>query len=166
VIRPAPGNQPIPAGVDAGRPAAPTALILSRQNIPVTTDGSAVQTGAGVVVNPAAKPQVVLIGTGSEVAVCVEAAQRLTDRGIAVRVVSMPSWDRFAQQPTDFRHDILPPGVPTLSLEAAVTFGWERWADDSIGIDRFGASAPGPLVLDKLGINVDHVVERAEALIH
>lgn len=165
VVRPADGNETIQAWVDAVETDGPTALILSRQNIPVTTDGSAVYTGAGVIVDPATAPDVVLVGTGSEVAVSVEAAQRLTDSGIATRVVSMPSWDRFAAQPSEFRHDVLPPGVPTLSVEAATTFGWERWADDSIGIDRFGASAPGALVLDKLGINVDHVVERARALI-
>ncbi len=165
VVRPADGNETIQAWVDAVETDGPTALILSRQNIPVTTDGQAVYTGGGVVVDPADPPQVVLIGTGSEVAVCVEAAERLAADDIAARVVSLPSWDRFAEQPLEFRHDVLPPGIPTLSVEAAVTFGWERWADDSIGIDRFGASAPGALVLDKLGINVDHVVERARALI-
>jgi transketolase len=165
VVRPADGNETIQAWVDAVETDGPTALILSRQNIPITTDGSAVYTGAGVIVDSTEPPDVVLIGTGSEVAVCVEAAERLTGAGVATRVVSMPSWDRFAEQPDDFRHDVLPPGVPTLSVEAATTFGWERWAGDSIGIDRFGASAPGALVLDKLGINADHVVERAQALI-
>jgi transketolase len=77
----------------------------------------------------------------------------------------MPSWDRFAEQDADVRDAVLPPGVPVLSVEAAATLGWERWADDVIGIDRFGASAPGALVLDKLGINADHVVERATALL-
>jgi transketolase len=76
----------------------------------------------------------------------------------------MPSWDRFESQERSYRDEVLPPGVPVLSVEAGSTFGWSRWADDSIGIDRFGASAPGNLVLDKLGINVDHVVERATAL--
>jgi transketolase len=79
-------------------------------------------------------------------------------------VVSIPSWDRFLAQPDAFRHDVLPAGVPVLSVEAATTFGWARFADDSIGIDRFGASAPGSVVLDQLGINVDHVVARATAL--
>jgi transketolase len=85
--------------------------------------------------------------------------------GRSVRVVSLPSWDRFAAQDESYRDAILPAGVPTLSVEAATTFGWQRWSDDSIGIDRFGASAPGELVLDKLGVNVDHVVERANALL-
>jgi len=165
VVRPADGNETMRAWVDAVEHDGPTALILSRQNIPVTTDGSAVSTGAGVVVDSAVTPAITLIGTGSEVALCVDAAERLTDSGVATRVVSMPSWDRFAEQPIQFRHEVLPPGVPTLSVEAATTFGWARWADDAIGIDRFGASAPGALVLEKLGISVDHVVERAMALI-
>ena len=79
-------------------------------------------------------------------------------------MVSLPSWDRLAAQDKAFRTTLFPVGVPVLSVEAATTFGWERFADDSIGIDRFGASAPGDVVLDRLGINVDHVVERAKAL--
>jgi transketolase len=77
----------------------------------------------------------------------------------------MPSWDRFAEQDAAFRASILPADVPTLSVEAATTFGWERYADESIGIDRFGASAPGGLALRNLGIDVDHVVARADALL-
>ena len=77
----------------------------------------------------------------------------------------MPSWDRFESMDHEFRSSVLPPGVPVLSVEAGSTFGWARWADDSIGIDRFGASAPGSVVLDKLGISVDHVVQRACALV-
>ena len=83
----------------------------------------------------------------------------LNARGVAARSVSLPSWDRFAEQGQPFRDEILPPGVPVVSVEAGTTFGWERYADVAIGIDRFGASAPGELVLDKLGINVEHVVQ-------
>ncbi len=165
VVRPADGNETVHAWLDAVTSRQATALILSRQGIPVTTDGSAVQRGAGVVRQADGKPQIVLVATGSEVAVCVDAAGVLADRGIAARVVSMPSWDRFEAQTPSYRAEVLPPGVPVLSVEAATTFGWARWADDSIGVDRFGASAPGALVLDKLGVNVDHVVERATALV-
>jgi transketolase len=77
----------------------------------------------------------------------------------------MPSWDRFDEQSDDFKSDIFPEGVPVLSVEAGVTFGWAKYANASIGIDRFGASAPGGLVLDKLGINVDNVVAHATALV-
>ena len=165
VIRPADGNETIHAWADAVRHDGPTVLVLSRQEIEVTTDGSAVERGAGIVRDSDGDPAVVLVGTGSEVAVCVEAAAKLFDAGIAARVVSMPSWDRFEEQGADYRAEILPDGVPVLSVEAGVTFGWAAYADDSIGIDRFGASAPGELVLEKLGIDADHVVERATALV-
>jgi transketolase len=107
----------------------------------------------------------VLIGTGSEVSVCVEAASALKDAGIAARVVSMPSWDLFAAQTQDYRDSVLPPAVPRLSVEAGATLGWERYAHASVGIDRFGASAPGAVALDKLGINATHVVAQARALL-
>ena len=165
VLRPADGNETIQAWADMVRHDGPSALVLSRQNIRVVTDGSAVGRGAGIVTDSDGQPDVVLVGTGSEVEVCVDAADRLRELGRNVRVVSLPSWDRFAEQDDSYRESIMPPGVPRLSVEAATTFGWERYADDSIGIDRFGASAPGELVLDKLGINVDHVVERANALL-
>jgi len=135
----------------------------SRQNLTVVTDGSAVATGAGIV-RDSATPQVVLLATGSEVSLCVEAFDALATAGVSARVVSMPSWDRFEAQSAEYRDSVLPKGVPVLSVEAGVTFGWARWADDSVGIDRFGASAPGALVLDKLGINVANVVARATAL--
>ena len=164
VIRPADANETSEAWRIAVEHDGPTALIMSRQAITVTTDGSAVEPGAAVVVD-VRKPQLVLIGTGSEVAVCVEAAAALTDAGIATRVVSMPSWDRFSAQPAAYRRKVLPPAVPTLSVEAGVTLGWERWAGASVGINRFGASAPGNVALDKLGINVANVVKQAKALL-
>ena len=117
-----------------------------------------------LVVRDAADPQVVLLATGSEVSLCVEAAAELAAAGIATRVVSIPSWDRFEAQSAAYRDDVLPTGVPVLSVEAGVTFGWAKYADDSIGIDRFGASAPGGVVLEKFGINVSNVVARATAL--
>ena len=165
VIRPADGNETIQAWADIVRHDGPSALILSRQNIRVVTDGSAIARGAGIVTDSDGPPELVLVGTGSEVEVCVDAAERLREQRRNVRVVSLPSWDRFAEQDGTFQDSILPAGVPTLSVEAATTFGWERYSDDSIGIDRFGASAPGELVLDELGINVDHIVERATALL-
>ncbi len=165
VVRPADGNETIQAWADIVRHDGPSALILSRQDIPVRTDGSAVTLGAGVVQDSDGIARVVLLATGSEVAVCIDAANRLAANGIAARVVSMPSWDRFSEQSADIRRRVLPDGVPVLSVEAGVTFGWSAWADDSIGIDRFGASAPGGLVMDKLGINVDHVVARATSLV-
>jgi len=163
VIRPADANETIQAWADAVLHDGPTVIVLSRQNITVTTDGEAVCTGAAVVY-PADTPQVVLAATGSEVALCTQAAEQLAATGIAAQVVSMPSWDRFDEQSDDFKAGVFPTGVPVLSVEAGVTFGWAKYADASIGIDRFGASAPGGLVLDKLGINVDNVVAQATTL--
>jgi transketolase len=164
LIRPADANETAEAWRIAMETDGPTALVLTRQSVPVVTDGTAVEVGAAVV-HDVDQPRIVLIGTGSEVALCLDAAKVLEDSGVAARVVSMPSWDRFAAQPEEYRRDVLPPGVPRLSVEAATTFGWSRWADDSVGIDRFGASAPGEVVLEKLRINVDNVVAHATALL-
>ncbi len=164
VIRPADANETVAAWKAAVAHDGPTALVLSRQGIPVCTDGSAVARGAGIVHDSPGAPQVVIVATGSEVAVAIDAARQLGDDGIATRVVSLPSWDRLAREDRSYRDELFPTGVPVLSVEAGTTFGWERFADDSIGIDRFGASAPGDVVLDRLGINVDHVVRRARAL--
>jgi transketolase len=163
VIRPADANETVAAWRAAVEHDGPTALVLTRQNVTVCTDGSAVDVGAAVVVDTES-PQVVLLGTGSEVSLCVEAAAKLAESGVRARVVSMPSWDRFLGQPAPYRADVLPSGVPVLSVEAGVTFGWAQFADDSIGIDRFGASAPGNVVMEQLGINVANVVARAAAL--
>ncbi|MDZ7731703.1 MAG: hypothetical protein U5R31_00045 [Acidimicrobiia bacterium] len=77
----------------------------------------------------------------------------------------MPCWDLFDEQGDEYRDEVLAPGVPRLAVEAGTTFGWERYADDAVGIDRFGASAPGDVALTRLGINVDHVVDRARNLL-
>lgn len=164
VIRPADANETSQAWKAAVEHDGPTALVLSRQAIPVCTDGSAVDKGAGTILS-VPTPQIIIVATGSEVALCVEAAKTLSDNGVDANVVSMPSWDRFEAQTEEFRSTIFPKGVPVLSVEAAVTFGWAKYADDSIGIDRFGASAPGALVLDKLGINAAHIISRATALV-
>jgi transketolase len=99
------------------------------------------------------------------VSLCVEARALLAGSGVSVRVVSMPSWDLFAAQPDDVRNAVLPPDVPTLAVEAAASFGWDRYADDVVGIDRFGASAPGEKVLAELGFTPEHVADRARALL-
>jgi transketolase len=165
VIRPADANETAAAWRAAVDHGGPTVLVLTRQGVPVCTDGSAVERGAGIVRDTDGEPALVIVATGSEVAVAVDAAEQLAADGTAVRVVSLPSWDRFAEQDAEYRESVLPPGVPVLSVEAGTTFGWERYADDSIGIDRFGVSAPGDEVLRRLGINVEHVVERARALV-
>ncbi len=163
VIRPADANETVAAWRAAVAHNGPTALVLSRQNLTVCTDGSAVERGAAVV-RDAAGAKVVLLATGSEVSLCVDAAEQLVAAGVPARVVSLPSWDRFAAQSADYRASVLPAGVPVLSVEAGVTYGWAAYADDSIGIDRFGASAPGNVVMEQLGISVANVVAQATAL--
>ncbi len=149
----------------------PTALILTRQKVPVLENTGeraerGVARGAYVLVDEQpGDPDIVLIGTGSEVQLCVGAHQELSARGVSVRVVSMPCWELFAALPDDEQAEVLPPGVLTLSVEAATTFGWERYADDSIGIDHFGASAPGDVTMREFGFTVENVVAHAAALL-
>ena len=106
-----------------------------------------------------------LIGTGSEVQLCLGAAKALGEAGVAARVVSLPCWEWFEEQDEAYRAEVLPPGVPALSVEAGSTFGWSRYADASVGLDTFGASAPGAVAMEKFGFTVEHVVERAQALL-
>jgi transketolase len=168
VIRPADANETAMAWRAAITGTGPTALILSRQNLPIL-DGTAGQEGvlrgAYVLRETPGAPDLVLIGTGSEVAVALDAATLLEADGVVTRVVSMPSWDLFEAQEEPYRTSVFPPGTPRLSVEAGSTFGWSRYADASVGIDRFGASAPGATALDKLGINPTAVVEHARRLI-
>ena len=172
VIRPADANECAHAWrVHIDSDGGPTALVLTRQKIPVL-EGTAERAPDGVphgaytlVDEGAARPALVLVGTGSEVAVCLAAREELVEGGRAVRGVSMPSWELFEAQPGGYQAQILPPDVPKLAVEAGTSFGWSRWVDDVVAIDRFGASAPGPVALDKLGINPGHVIERANALL-
>jgi len=171
IIRPADANETAQAWRIAVDADGPTGLILSRQELPVLADTAdlapaGVPRGGYVLQDPSdGDPQVVLIGTGSEVSLCLDAARLLTEAGTRVRVVSLPSWELFAEQGTDYRDDVLPPDVPTLSVEAATTFGWERYADDSIGLDHFGASAPGDVVMREFGFDPVNVAARATALL-
>jgi transketolase len=153
----------------------PVALVLSRQNVP-TLDRSqyaaadGLRRGAYVLAEAATgKPDLVLIGTGSELSLVVAARERLARQSIHARVVSMPSWELYDQQPKDYRDTIFPKSVPArLAVEAALPMGWHRYVGDHgdvISIERFGASAPGNVVMEKLGFTVDHVVERATTLL-
>lgn len=158
VIRPADANETVQAWCAAVDHDGPTALILSRQGVPLITNGSAVVQGAGVIVEPD-HLDAILIGTGSELSLCIKAAELLSEEDIGIRVVSMPSWDRFERQSSELRTKVLPSNIPTVSVEAGSTFGWSRYADSCIGIDQFGASAPGPVVMENLGINVAHICQ-------
>lgn len=165
VIRPADPNETIAAWCAAVDHDGPTALILSRQNVPSVTDGSAVDKGAGVVRDCNARPDLILVATGSEVGLCLNAGEELTKTGKQVRVVSMPSWDRFERLNKDQQQNVFPNQVPVLSVEAGVTMGWEKYADQTIGINRFGTSAPGAIALDRLGINLEAVLSASNQLI-
>jgi transketolase len=167
LIRPADANEVAQAWKVAIASNGPTALILTRQNVPVLegTAGAPLDKGAYVLLDTDGDPDIVLIGTGSEVSVCVGAAAQLGEGGVAARVVSMPSWTLFEAQAEEYQTAVLPPEVPTLAVEAAASFGWDRWADDSVSIDRFGASAPGGVALANFGYTPDNVAERARQLI-
>jgi transketolase len=146
----------------------PVALALTRQKVPVLegTTVEGVARGAYVVHDSEETPELILIATGSEVSIAVEAAQQLD---VATRVVSMPCWELFEAQPADYRDEVLPPDVKArLSIEAGVKLGWKQWvgdAGDSISIEHYGASAPGTTVLEKFGYTTDNVVARAQALL-
>ena len=169
VLRPADGNEVAAAWKVIVDGDGPVALILSRQNTPVlSTSADRAMDGVargGYVVRDAEAPDAVVVATGTEVAVAVAAAEALEADGVSVRVVSLPSWELFEAQDGPYRDAVLPPGVPTVSVEAGVTAGWSRYAQASVGIDRFGASAPGGVVLDQLGINPAHVAETVRSLL-
>jgi transketolase len=168
LIRPADANETAAAWKVAITHDGPTGLVLSRQNLPVLegTAGAPVELGAYVLVAPDDfEPDVVLVGTGSEVAVCVDAVALLATSGITAQVVSMPSWDLFAAQSDDYQDQVLPPEVPTLAVEAGSSFGWDRWVDESVSIDRFGASAPGGVALARFGYTPENVATRARQLV-
>jgi transketolase len=167
VIRPADANETAAAWRLAVEHDGPTALILSRQDLPVLdgTAGAPVDRG-GYALRPVDDPDIVLVATGSEVWVAVDAAEQLAAEGIHAQVTSLPSWDLFAEQSEGYQDEVLPPDVPTLAVEAGTPFGWDRWADDTVGIvDRFGASAPGARVLAELGFTPENVAARARQLI-
>jgi transketolase len=173
VIRPADANETAAAWRIAVDSDGPTALILSRQDLPVLAETSVlaaegVGRGAYVLLSgrdASAPPDIVLIGTGSEVQLCLGAARLLEPEGIVARVVSFPSWDLFAAEQTGYRDDVLPPGILRLAVEAAASFGWERYADATVTIDRFGASAPGSVNMEKFGFTADHVAQKARELL-
>ena len=166
VIRPADATETVGAWQVAVESEGPTALILTRQGVPVLEGTSAEAVAAGgYAISEPDDASVTLVGTGSEVSVCCDAAALLAADGISARVVSLPSWELFADQPYTEQARVLRPDLPSLAVEAASTMGWSRWTDDAVGIDRFGASAPGAVVMEKLGISASNVASRALALL-
>jgi transketolase len=153
----------------------PVLLALTRQDLPTLdrtryAPADGLRDGAYILHDaPAGKPELILIASGSEVALITAAADRLQQQGVSVRCVSMPSWELFEQLPQARRDAVLPPGVTArLAVELGVAQGWDRYVGaggDVISVDRFGASAPAEVLLREYGFTVDHVVERARALL-
>jgi transketolase len=170
VMRPADGNETAACwllALESER--APCALVLSRQALPALTPAAPAahpaRRGAYVLAEPPVPPRVALIATGSEAQVAMAARDILSAEGVPARVVSMPSWFLFERQEAAYRREVLPEGLPAVSVEAGATLGWARYAAASVGIDRFGASAPGPVVLRELGVTPEAVAEAARRLL-
>ena len=170
VIRPADANETVAAWrVALERRDGPTALILSRQKLPVPFETmkksfQKVSRGAYILAESSGVSHALMIATGSEVSLALEARELLAEQGIGVRVVSMPSWELFDAQPASYRDSVLPPPVTTrLAIEAGVTMGWSKYVGPTgsvIGLDRFGASAPYQVLMEKFGFTAEAVAER------
>ena len=171
-FRPADANETAAAWRLALEHKAPCFFALTRQDVPVI-DAAKHDVYAGVskgayVLEDAADPQVILIGTGSEVWPAMDAAKLLAAEGIRARVVSFPSWKLFDAQSAEYKSSVLPVSVPKVAVEAGATLGWWKYVGsngDVIGLDRFGASAPGPTVMKELGFTPENVAARAKALL-
>lgn len=168
VFRPADGNEVSGSyKLALGNISGPSVLALSRQSVPnlENTSIDKVQYGAYVIHESPQRPQAILVGTGTEVHLCVQAAMLLQDQQIYVRVVSMPCWELFNKQPIEYQRSIFIPQIPSLSVEAATTFGWSRYAHASIGMEQFGASGPYKKVFSKFGFTVENIVGKARILV-
>jgi transketolase len=163
VIRPADANESAQAWAEAIASPGPTVLVLSRQGLPVLDPAVLdVSRGATVV---AAGDAAAIVATGSEVEVALGARELLAKKGIAARVVSMPCMEIFRARPSAERAKVLPQELPTVAVEAAAPLGWHEFADDVVGLTRFGASAPGPTVFKELGITAEAVAGRVARLL-
>jgi transketolase len=187
VIRPADPHETREAWrIAINRRHAPTALVLTRQKVPVLdqtrySPAEGARRGAYILAEAEAaypvegelgktpKPALILLATGSEVSLALEAREALQNEGMPTRVVSMPCWELFEEQPIDYREEVLPPAVTArLSIEAGARLGWDRYTGpqgDCICLDRFGASAPGDVAMRELGFNLENVLKRARALL-
>ncbi len=174
VIRPADGKETSGAykvAIEKANQHRPTLMAFCRQNLPQLpgTSIEGVAKGGYIVSDSDGTPDIILIGTGSELYMCTEAADKLRPEGKKVRVVSLPSWELFDAQPADYRESVLPKAVTKrLAVEAASSFGWCRYIGSEgkmISVDRFGVSAPGGVVLEKFGYTVDNVVAKAKELL-
>jgi transketolase len=170
VIRPADGNEVSAAYITAIESTeTPTVISLTRQNLS-QLEGSSIEgalKGAYVLSQPAddEQPQVILVGTGSEVEICVAAAKQLAEEGVLVRVVSMPSWELFDQQDAEYRVSVFPEGIPVISVEALSTLGWERYSHAQIGMRTFGVSGPYQEVYAEFGFTPESIAEKVQQTI-
>ena len=164
-IRPADGREVVggyTVAIEATH--TPVVLSLTRQSLPCLPGSSAEKVALGAyVLSDVADPQLVLVGTGSEVSLCMQAAELLKQKGRRVRVVSFPCWELFEKQSMDYKLSVFPDHVPVVSVEACSTMGWAKYAHVSIGVDRFGCSAPYKDIYKKLGLVPDQVADKCEA---
>ncbi len=175
VVRPCDGDESAQAWrLALERTEGPTALILTRQKVPgldhtKLAPATGVQKGAYVLSDCKGQPAALLLATGSEVSLALDAQATLAKENIATRVVSMPCWEAFKAQPASYREEVLLPSVPIrVSIEAGVTFGWDKWVGDegvAIGVDKYGASAPAEVVMKEYGITAEHVVSEVKRLV-
>ncbi len=177
VLRPADANETAEAyRVALQLPKRPVALVLTRQNLP-TLDRSKLASAAGVARGayilseaPNGNPEVLLIGTGSEVALCLDAQKKLQTEGIAARVISMPSWELFDAQPVEYRKEVLPPScLARVAVEAGIRLGWEKYLGPQgrfVGMESFGASAPEKVLYKHFGITVEVIAAHAKEALH
>lgn len=168
VIRPADFNETVHAWEVAQKATKPTALILSRQKLEtLKMESENLKYGAFIAKTEKDKLDLVVVATGSEVGVTMEASKILEDKGYGVRVVSMPSWDLFDEQDKEYRESVLPCGVKTASVEALSTFGWDKYTKGGlkIGLDRFGASAPGSELFEHFGFTPEKIADKLESFI-
>ena len=174
-LRPADATETVEAWkVAMGRRHGPTALVLSRQSLPVLdrtvlAPASDVQRGGYILWEAAASPDAILIGTGSELHIALEAGKLLKEKGVAARVISLPSWELFDSQPAEYRRHVLPSDIRArVSVEAGTPLGWERYVGldgVAVGLSRFGASAPGKVVYEQLGLTAQRVADEALGLV-
>ncbi|HJK89308.1 MAG TPA: transketolase [Polyangiaceae bacterium LLY-WYZ-15_(1-7)] len=172
VLRPADANETREAWIAAMRCEGPAALVLTRQNVETLDRDGAFASAEGVhrgayVLKDVEGAQVVLVGTGSEVGLALEAAETLAEKGVKARVVSMPSWELFEAQDEAYRAEVFPKGLPRVVVEAGIRQGWDRWIGEGgfVTLDRFGASAPYETLYEKLGITAEAVVAEALRLV-
>ncbi len=176
VIRPADANETLEAWeIAISNTSGPTTLVFSRQNLPVLdrsvcSAASGARRGGYILWESASNPELILISTGSEVSLTLTASRKIAENGTKVRVVSLPSWEIFDRQTQEYRDSVLPPSITArIAVEAGIKLGWEHYVGLQgmiIGMETFGASAPGPVLYEKFGFTVENIMATAKELLH